>query len=136
MSDRTPEQRPTAPWVGTPEDAARRAEEAAANAERNRAEAFALAETAREAAVEAARKAGRFSREFLVTVISVVTTAFGVVVALAWNTALSTWLARYSKDAQIVGLFVYAVLITFMAVIAIVMLSRLEIGRASCRERV
>jgi len=125
MSDRTPEQPPAGPSGGTPEDAARRAEAAAANAERDRAEASALAEAAREAAFEAARKAGRFSREFLVTVISVVTTAFGVVVALAWNTALSTWLAHYSENARITGLFIYAVLITFMAVIAIVMLSRL-----------
>ncbi len=73
----------------------------------------------------AARKASRFSREFMATVISVVTTAFGVVVALAWNTALSKALSRLSKGAEITGLFIYAVLVTFLAVIIIVFLARL-----------
>src|SRR2546423_30335 len=87
---------------------ARRAEEAARRAHIDREEASALAETAKGAALEAARKAGRFSREFMVTVISVVTTAFGVVVALAWNTALSNALSNLSKGAKTVGLFIYA----------------------------
>jgi mannose/fructose/N-acetylgalactosamine-specific phosphotransferase system component IID len=72
-----------------------------------------------------AKRASRFSREFIVTVISVVTTAFGVVVALAWNTALSEALSQLSKGAEIVGLFIYAVLITFMAVLVIIFLGRL-----------
>jgi Family of unknown function (DUF5654) len=75
--------------------------------------------------VVVAQRASRFSREFIVTVISVVTTAFGVVVALAWNTALSEALGRLSKGAQIVGLFIYAVVITFLAVLAIIFLGRL-----------
>ena len=75
--------------------------------------------------IEAARRATRFSREFLATVIALVTTAFGVVVALAWNTALSKALAQLSKGAQIGGLFAYAVLITGLAVLAIVFLGRL-----------
>jgi Family of unknown function (DUF5654) len=107
------------------EESAQRAEAAARRAKVDRDEAQALAETARDAALEAARRAGRFSREFMVTVISVVTTAFGVVVALAWNTALSNALSNLSKGARTVGLFVYAVLVTFLAVIAIVVLSRL-----------
>jgi len=41
------------------------------------------------AVVDVVRRASRFSREFLATMIALVTTAFGVVVALAWNTALS-----------------------------------------------
>jgi hypothetical protein len=75
--------------------------------------------------VEAAKKVSRFSREFMATVISLLTTAFGVVVALAWNTALSTWLAEFNKSAQITGLFIYALLITFLAVLMIVILARL-----------
>ena len=38
------------------------------------------------AVVDVVRRASRFSREFLATMIALVTTAFGVVVALAWNT--------------------------------------------------
>ena len=75
--------------------------------------------------VEAARRASRFSREFLATVISLVTTAFGVVVALAWNEALSRALAELSKGAEIAGLFAYAALVTFLAVVIIVFLGRL-----------
>jgi hypothetical protein len=76
--------------------------------------------------VGVAKKASRFSREFIVTVISVVTTAFGVVVALAWNSALSEALASYnSKAARIWGHFLYALLITFLAVLAIIFLGRL-----------
>jgi Family of unknown function (DUF5654) len=111
MSDRTPDE-PTGPSASA-EESARRAEDASA-----------LAESARDAALEAARRAGRFSREFMVTVISVVTTAFGVVVALAWNTALSNALGNLSQNARTIGLFIYALLITFMAVLAIVILSR------------
>jgi hypothetical protein len=122
MSDRTP-QEPTTPPTAA-EQSARRAENTAAQARRESQDALALAEQAREAAVEAARKAGRFSREFVVTVISVVTTAFGVVVALAWNTALSNALGNLSEGARTIGLFIYALLITFLAVLAIVILSR------------
>ena len=52
---------------------------------------------------EAARAASRFTRDFVATVIALVTTAFGVVVALAWNTALSKWLEQFSKDTEIAG---------------------------------
>jgi len=126
MSDRTP-QEPGTPSrsAASAEESARRAEAAAARAREDSEDALALSESARVAAMEAARKAGRFSREFVVTVISVVTTAFGVVVALAWNTALSNWLTGLSgKDARTIGLFVYALVITFLAVLAIVILSR------------
>jgi hypothetical protein len=107
------------------EEETRRAEGAAVMAARESKEAQVLAEAARDAALQAARKAGRFSREFLVTVISVVTTAFGVVVALAWNTALSTWLLQFSEGARITGLFIYALVITLLAVLVIVFLGRL-----------
>ena len=75
--------------------------------------------------VEVARRASRFSREFLATVISLVTTAFGVVVALAWNEALSRALAQLSKGAEIAGLFTYAVVVTLLAVMIILFLGRL-----------
>jgi TRAP-type C4-dicarboxylate transport system permease small subunit len=103
------------------EDAAKRAEDAARSAER--AEASVLVEAA-QTAKQAAKRASRFSREFLVTVFAVLTTAMGFVVALAWNTALSTWLAQFTAGAQIAGLFIYAVGVTFLAVVVIILLSR------------
>ena len=75
--------------------------------------------------LEVAKRASRFSREFLATVIALVTTAFGVVVALAWNTALSTALSHLSHGARVGALFAYAVLVTVLAVLAIVFLGRL-----------
>ena len=71
-------------------------------------------------------KASRFSREFLATVISLVSTAFGVVVALAWNTAIQEWFSQIFGDAgQVAALFVYALIITFIGVLVIVYLARL-----------
>ena len=77
------------------------------------------------AVVDVVRKANRFSREFLATMIALVTTAFGVVVALAWNTALSKALEQLSKANQIIGLFVYAVVVTVIAVLTVISLGRL-----------
>ncbi len=72
------------------------------------------------------RKAGRFSKEFIATVISLVTTALGVVVALAWNTALAELFKRwFPGNGQVVALFVYAVAITAIGVVAIVSLGKL-----------
>ena len=103
------------------DEAARRAEQAAAQAQRERNEASALAE----AALEAAKRAGRFSREFVATVISVVGTALGVVVALAWNAALTGWFQRFSEGSRVPALFIYALLVTFLAVLVIFFLGRL-----------
>ncbi len=71
------------------------------------------------------KRASRFSREFLATVISLATTALGVVAALAWNTALTKAFERFgSFSAQLTAYFVYAVVVTFVAVIVIVLLGR------------
>lgn len=75
---------------------------------------------------EVAKRATRFSREFLATLISVVVTAFGVVVALAWNTALTTYFQQFlGKRARITALFIYAAAITLLAVVAIILAGRL-----------
>src|SRR5438067_2131605 len=78
------------------------------------------------------RRASRFSREFLATMIALVTTAFGVVVALAWNTALSKALGQLSKGAEIAGLFTYAVIVTVVGVLTVMSFGRLatRIGAA------
>jgi xanthine/uracil permease len=77
--------------------------------------------------VEAAKKVSRFSREFLATVIALLTTAFGVVVALAWNTALTKAVEEsgLSEGDQVLSFFVYAIIITLLAVAVIVVLGRL-----------
>jgi TRAP-type C4-dicarboxylate transport system permease small subunit len=122
-SDR--EGRDRTPASDRSEEAAQRAEQAAEEAQHERNEALVLAEAARDAAFEAARRAGRFSREFLATIISVVGTALGVVVALAWNTALTKWFGGFSEGTRVRALFVYALLVTFLAVLVIFFLGRL-----------
>jgi hypothetical protein len=76
--------------------------------------------------VAAMKKTTRFSKEVVATMISLATAAFGVVAALAWNTAITKLFERiFGTDAQVSALFVYAVLITLIGVIVIVILGRL-----------
>jgi hypothetical protein len=60
-------------------------------------------------------------------VIALLTTAFGVVVALAWNTALTKAVEEsgLSEGDQVLSFFVYAIIITLLAVAVIVVLGRL-----------
>jgi uncharacterized BrkB/YihY/UPF0761 family membrane protein len=73
-------------------------------------------------------KTSRFSREAIATMISLATAAFGLVAALAWNTAITTafndWLKNNDK-AKISALFIYAVIVTLIGVTVIVLLGRL-----------
>jgi uncharacterized membrane protein YjjP (DUF1212 family) len=72
------------------------------------------------------QKTSRFSKEVLATMISLASAAFGVVAALAWNTAVSALVARVAKgNARISILFVYAFFITLVGVVVIVILGRL-----------
>lgn len=78
---------------------------------------------------QARKKAHRMSKEFLATVISLVTTALGVVVALAWNSALTAFFTEIIKSpgGRVIALFVYAVAITTMGVIVIMSLTKLAL---------
>lgn len=71
-------------------------------------------------------KTGRFSREVVATMISLASAAFGVVAALAWNEAITGVFNEYfSKGGRIGALFVYAVVVTLIGVVVIVLLGRL-----------
>jgi uncharacterized protein DUF5654 len=71
-------------------------------------------------------KTSRFSAEVVATMISLASAAFGVVAALAWNTAITTaFTDAFGKTATIWALFVYAVTITLIGVFVIVLLGRL-----------
>jgi hypothetical protein len=70
-------------------------------------------------------RAGRFSREAVATMISLATAAFGLVAALAWNTAITETFNQYFKKAgKISALFIYAVIVTLIGVTVIVILGR------------
>lgn len=77
---------------------------------------------------EVVQKTSRFSREVVATMISLATAAFGFVAALAWNTAITeTFTKAFGplSDAKISALFIYAVVVTLVGVIVIVLLGRL-----------
>jgi membrane protein YdbS with pleckstrin-like domain len=53
------------------------------------------------------------------TIATLMTTAFGLIAALAWNEAIKAIITEFfSKGSDITGLLVYAVLITIIAVVA------------------
>jgi hypothetical protein len=87
-----------------------------------------MARLARTQAIARAQ-ASAASAVFLATIVSLATSAFGVVAALAWNQAiqdnLSLITTKYLKDlSKEQTELVYAMLVTVLAVIAIVALNR------------
>ncbi len=72
------------------------------------------------------KKTSRFSKEVLATMISLASAAFGVVAALAWNSAITQLFTNiFGKDGRTRALFVYAVVITLIGVVVIVIMGRL-----------
>jgi hypothetical protein len=73
------------------------------------------------------RHTTRFSKEFVATMISLASAAFGVVAALAWNAAITTWFTTtFTSDrSKVSALLVYAVVVTLIGVTVIVLLARL-----------
>jgi uncharacterized membrane protein YjjP (DUF1212 family) len=79
-----------------------------------------------EQVVDVVRRTSRFSREVVATMISLATAAFGVVAALAWNSAITTAFSHAFGTAGTIGaLFIYAVVVTLIGVFVIVLLGRL-----------
>ena len=62
---------------------------------------------------------------YLQTMISLASAAFGVVAALAWNSAITALVKQiFGEGGQIISLFVYAIVITVIAVIVMVNLGK------------
>jgi len=58
--------------------------------------------------------------------IALASAAFGVVAALAWNSAITALVRQiFGTGAQIVSLFIYAIIITIVAVIVMVNLGKM-----------
>ncbi|MCG7843828.1 MAG: DUF5654 family protein [Methanomassiliicoccales archaeon] len=68
---------------------------------------------------------GSFKLEVIEKIAALMTAAFGLVAALAWNAAIIELVAMFldSGDA-LTGYLIYAVIVTVIAVIAIVMIAR------------
>ena len=62
---------------------------------------------------------------YLQTMISLASAAFGVVAALAWNSAITALVKEiFGSGGQIISLFIYAIIITIIAVIVMVNLGK------------
>ncbi len=62
---------------------------------------------------------------YLQTMISLASAAFGVVAALAWNSAITALVRQiFGSGAQVISLFLYAIIITVIAVIVMVNLGK------------
>ncbi len=63
---------------------------------------------------------------YLQTMISLASAAFGVVAALAWNGAITALVKQiFGTGGEIISLFIYAIVITVIAVIVMVNLAQL-----------
>ena len=71
---------------------------------------------------------------YLQTMISLASAAFGVVAALAWNSAITALVKQiFGEGGQIISLFVYAIVITVIAVIVMVNLGKVAERQAESK---
>jgi len=71
-----------------------------------------------------------FHRELIHQLITLSTSGFGLVAALAWNEAIQTFVKEYVQrfypnQSDSISKFIYAIIITFFAVFVTYQLSRL-----------
>ena len=65
------------------------------------------------------------TRVLLQTMITLASASLGLVAALAWNEAIrETILKVFGKDDSLVGLYVYAIIATLIAVVVLIILAR------------
>ena len=63
--------------------------------------------------------------QVLETIATLMTTAFGLIAALAWNEAIKAIIMQYFRAGSgIMGLLTYAIIITIIAVIATIIIAR------------
>jgi uncharacterized membrane protein (DUF106 family) len=63
--------------------------------------------------------------QFVTTFSALITAAFGLVAALAWNQAIKAAIDEvFGPESGLIGLFIYAILVTILAVIMIIIIAR------------
>lgn len=71
-----------------------------------------------EKAVKSSRQKNEFKLQVLETFAALITAAFGLVAALAWNEAIKGLILKYfSSGDGIAATFVYAIIVTIIAII-------------------
>jgi uncharacterized membrane protein len=72
-----------------------------------------------------------FKTEVIEKIAALVTAAFGLVAALAWNGAIQELFTLFfGEQSTLVAMFVYAIVVTIIAVIAVIL-----IGRAAAKAK-
>jgi len=70
-----------------------------------------------------------FKLQLVETFATLMTAAFGMVAALAWNEAIKALIAEFfESDKTLIPLVVYAIIVTIVAVICILLIAR-TLGR-------
>lgn len=65
-------------------------------------------------------------KEVIKTIITLVTTAFGLVAGLAWNDAIQALISQFfAAGGALTGQIVYAVIVTIIAVVVTILLARI-----------
>ena len=65
-------------------------------------------------------------KEVIKTVITLVTTAYGLVAGLAWNDAIQALIGQFFEaGSALTGQIIYAVIVTVIAVIVTILLARM-----------
>ena len=71
------------------------------------------------------KQATEVKGQVLQTIATLMTTAFGLIAALAWNETIKAIILMYiPKGDGITGLLIYAVIITIIAVVATILIGR------------
>ena len=79
---------------------------------------------------ETSEEKKQFHKELIDQMVTLATSGFGLVAALAWNEAVQTFVKTnvepyFPSQSGVISKFLYALLITFLAVIITYQLSRL-----------
>lgn len=80
---------------------------------------------------EQTQKEKRLHRELIAQMLTLATSGFGLVAALAWNNLIQEFVNTYVKrwipaDGKIISLLIYALIITVLAVTITYQLSKLK----------
>ncbi|WP_455644927.1 DUF5654 family protein [Methanosphaera sp.] len=68
----------------------------------------------------------KVGQEIMKTIITLITTAFGLVAGLAWNDAISKLIETFlDSGSALQGMFVYAIVVTVIAVLVTLLLGRM-----------
>jgi len=78
---------------------------------------------------------------FLNNMVALATSGFGIVVALAWNDAIKAAVNEYidpylGKGGGILSLFIYAIIITFLAVFVAMQLAQIQKKMADLDDKI